>query len=52
MITIIEKVIYRGLKLLLDVISEPLHMCDSTASEIRSLSPKIILGDSRRSENA
>jgi hypothetical protein len=28
------------------------HMCDSTTSEMRGLSPKIISGDSRRSENA
>jgi hypothetical protein len=26
--------------------------CDRTTSEMRGLSPKIILGDSRRSENA
>jgi hypothetical protein len=26
--------------------------CDSTTSKMRGLSPKIILGDSRRSENA
>jgi hypothetical protein len=28
------------------------NICDSTTSEMRSLSPKIISGDSRRSENA
>jgi hypothetical protein len=28
------------------------HHCDSTISEMRGLSPKIISGDSRRSENA
>jgi hypothetical protein len=38
-----------------DVVLEalPMHMaCDRTTSEKRGLSPKIILGDSRRSENA
>jgi hypothetical protein len=29
-----------------------LGCCDRTTSEMRGLSPKIILGDSRRSENA
>jgi hypothetical protein len=30
----------------------PCHGCDRTTSEMRGLSHKIILGDSRRSENA
>jgi hypothetical protein len=38
--------------LLCHVVLRRVHSCDKTTSEMRGLSPKIILGDSRRSENA
>jgi hypothetical protein len=36
----------------LNFFARPPRYCDRTTSEMRGLSPKIILGDSRRNENA